>query len=34
MPTARLLGHDRLTTTEIFLDLSPEHVIEEFQAKW
>jgi integrase/recombinase XerD len=30
----RLLGHDRLTTTEIYLNLSPEQVIEEFQAKW
>ena len=30
----RLLGHDDLTTTQIYLDLSPEHVIEEFEAKW
>ena len=30
----RLLGHDRLTTTEIYLNLSPEAVIQEFQAKW
>ncbi len=30
----RLLGHDHLTTTAIYLNLSPEHVIEEFQAKW
>lgn len=30
----RLLGHDRLTTTEIYLNLSPEEVIREFQAKW
>lgn len=30
----RLLGHDRLTTTEIYLNLSPEDVIPEFQAKW
>jgi integrase/recombinase XerD len=30
----RLMGHDRLTTTEIYLNLSPEHVIEEFEAKW
>ncbi len=27
----RLLGHDRLTTTEIYLKLSPEEVIKEFQ---
>ena len=30
----RLLGHDRLTTTEIYLNLSPEEVIREFRAKW
>jgi integrase/recombinase XerD len=30
----RLLGHDRLVTTEIYLNLSPEHVIDEFRAKW
>jgi integrase/recombinase XerD len=29
----RLLGDDRLTTTEIHLNLSPEEVIREFQAK-
>lgn len=30
----RLLGHDHLTTTEIYLNLSPEEVIREFRAKW
>ena len=30
----RLLGHDRLTTTEIYLNLSPEDVIREFKQKW
>jgi len=30
----RLLGHDRLTTTEIYLNLSPEEAIKEFQTKW
>ena len=30
----RLLGHDRLTTTEIYLNLSPEEAIREFQTKW
>jgi integrase/recombinase XerD len=30
----RLLGHDRLATTEIYLNLSPEHVIKEFMDKW
>jgi integrase/recombinase XerD len=35
LPTLqRLLGHDRLTTTEIYLNLSPEEVIREFQSKW
>jgi len=30
----RLLGHDRLTTTEIYLNLSPEDVVREFRQKW
>ncbi len=30
----RLLGHDTLQPTEIYLNLSPEHVVEEFQQKW
>ena len=35
LPTLqRILGHDRLTTTEIYLNLSPEHVINEFNEKW
>jgi integrase/recombinase XerD len=29
----RLLGHDRLTTTEIYLNLSPEEVLREFRDK-
>ena len=29
-----LLGHDRLTTTEIYLNLSPEDIIREFLDKW
>ena len=29
-----LLGHDRLTTTEIYLNLSPEDAIREFLNKW
>ena len=28
------LGHDRLTTTEIYLNLSPEDAIREFRDKW
>ncbi len=30
----RLLGHDHLTTTQIYLNLSPEDVIHEFREKW
>jgi integrase/recombinase XerD len=30
----RLLGRDRLTTTEIYLNLSPEEVVREFREKW
>lgn len=30
----KLLGHDRLETTAIYLNLSPEHVMQEFEAKW
>jgi integrase/recombinase XerD len=30
----RLLGHDRLTTTEIYLNLSSEDVMREFREKW
>jgi len=30
----KILGHDRLSTTEIYLNLSPEQVMEEFQRKW
>ena len=29
-----LLGHDWLTTTEIYLNLSPEDAIREFLDKW
>jgi hypothetical protein len=29
----RLMGHDRLTTTEIYLNLSPEEVLREFREK-
>lgn len=29
-----LLGHDRLATTEIYLNLSPEDAIREFLDKW
>jgi integrase/recombinase XerD len=30
----RLLGHDRLTTTEVYLNLSLEEVVREFREKW
>jgi integrase/recombinase XerD len=30
----KLLGHDNLTTTAIYLNLSPEAAIEEFRRKW
>ncbi len=30
----RLLGHDHLGTTQIYLNLSPEEVIREFNEKW
>jgi len=29
----KILGHDRLETTEIYLNLSPEQAIQEFQEK-
>lgn len=30
----KMLGHDRLSTTEIYLNLTEGHVIDEFQEKW
>jgi len=30
----QLLGHDRLSTTEIYLNLSPEDAIRDFESKW
>ncbi|MEP3927844.1 tyrosine-type recombinase/integrase [Rhodopirellula bahusiensis] len=30
----KMLGHDRLATTEIYLNLTEGHGIEEFQNKW
>ncbi|WP_010304018.1 tyrosine-type recombinase/integrase [Candidatus Odyssella thessalonicensis] len=30
----KALGHDRLTTTAIYLNLTDEHVVEEFERKW
>lgn len=35
LPTLqRLLGHEYLGTTQIYLNLSPEDVVGEFQRKW
>jgi integrase/recombinase XerD len=30
----KILGHDRLGTTAIYLNLTDQHVVEEFEAKW
>jgi integrase/recombinase XerD len=30
----RILGHDRLETTAIYLNLTPQHVLDEFHQKW
>lgn len=30
----KILGHDRLTTTEIYLNLTDAHVVEEYEKKW
>ena len=30
----KALGHDRLETTEIYLNLSPEDAVREFESKW
>lgn len=30
----KVLGHDRLSTTAIYLNLTDQHVVEEFEAKW
>jgi integrase/recombinase XerD len=29
-----ILGHDHLSTTEIYFNMSPEHILQEFQSKW
>ncbi len=31
---SKILGHDRLETTAIYLNLTPAHVGEEFHRKW
>ncbi len=30
----QILGHDHLSTTEIYLNMSPEETLREFHAKW
>ena len=30
----KILGHDRLTTTAIYLNLTDAHVVEEYSQKW
>jgi len=30
----KMLGHDRLSTTAIYLNLTDTHLIDEFRAKW
>ncbi len=30
----KILGHDRLTTTAIYLNLTDTHIVEEFNQKW
>lgn len=30
----KILGHDRLATTAIYLNLTDAHIVEEFEAKW
>jgi integrase/recombinase XerD len=30
----KILDHDRLTTTAIYLNLTDGHILEEFEAKW
>jgi integrase/recombinase XerD len=30
----KILGHDRLTTTAIYLNLTDAHVVEEYEQKW
>lgn len=30
----KILGHDRLTTTAIYLNLTDAHVVEEYSLKW
>ncbi len=30
----KILGHDHLTTTAIYLNLTDTHIIEEYEQKW
>lgn len=33
-PLQRVLGHDHLATTQIYLNMAPEDVLREYEAKW
>ena len=30
----KVLGHERLSTTAIYLNLTDEHVVSEYEQKW
>ena len=30
----KIFGHDRLSTTTIYLNLTNEHIVQEYEAKW
>lgn len=30
----KILGHDRLTTTSIYLNFTDAHILEEYSRKW
>jgi integrase/recombinase XerD len=30
----KILGHEWLTTTEIYLNLTDEHIVQEYEQKW
>jgi integrase/recombinase XerD len=35
LPTVqKILGHDRLATTAIYLNITDVHIQEEFERKW
>jgi integrase/recombinase XerD len=35
LPTVqKILGHDRLQTTEVYLNFTDAHIQDEFERKW